>query len=286
VPLPRWSAPALPPVRWGRRISSVLLATSVALALISVPAALVIGQRHYETVTGFDRIVASRASRGGLRGRGATVTVTLIAGAQREMVVTQAPTVRVLLDRLDLAPKAADIVSPGLDEPLVNGSTVQLVRVTTDRVVRDTSVPFTTRQQPDANLDVGAQQVVQAGRDGRQQMLVEVTRHDGAVVGERVLTVTVLRAAVQRVLAVGTRAVHSQTGGASWYNAPRGTCAHRTLPMGTRVRITNTATGASTTCRVADRGPYVSGRIIDLAPDVFSAIGNRSSGVIHVRITW
>lgn len=77
-----------------------------------------------------------------------------------------------------------------------------------------------------------------------------------------------------------------QTGKASWYQAPSGTCAHRTLPMGTIVKVVNLANGASTTCRVADRGPYVDGRIIDLDREDFDRISTASTGVIDVRIEW
>ena len=78
----------------------------------------------------------------------------------------------------------------------------------------------------------------------------------------------------------------SQTGPASWYDAPAGTCAHQTLPFGTVVTITDLANGNTTTCRVEDRGPYEGGRIIDLAPDVFSRLAPTSQGVINVRISW
>ena len=78
----------------------------------------------------------------------------------------------------------------------------------------------------------------------------------------------------------------SQTGPASWYSAPAGTCAHPTLPFGTVVTVTNLATGASTTCRVEDRGPYEGGRIIDLAESTFAQIADPSQGVIQVKIVW
>ncbi|MDQ1401795.1 MAG: hypothetical protein QOG03_111 [Actinomycetota bacterium] len=79
----------------------------------------------------------------------------------------------------------------------------------------------------------------------------------------------------------------SQDGKASWYDqAPDGTCAHKTLPMGTIVKVTNTANGKSVTCRVADRGPYVDGWIIDLAKSTFAQIAPTSSGVISVHIEW
>jgi len=51
------------------------------------------------------------------------------------------------------------------------------------------------------------------------------------------------------------------------------TAAHRTLPFGTRVRVTNVSTGRSVVVRINDRGPFVAGRIIDLTPAAARAIG-------------
>ncbi|MBV8303174.1 MAG: hypothetical protein JOZ04_03115 [Acidimicrobiia bacterium] len=78
----------------------------------------------------------------------------------------------------------------------------------------------------------------------------------------------------------------TQSGPATWYDAaPPGTCAHRTLPMGTVVTITS-ASGATATCTVDDRGPYADGAIIDLAKDVFSKLAPLSQGVVQVTISW
>jgi rare lipoprotein A len=79
---------------------------------------------------------------------------------------------------------------------------------------------------------------------------------------------------------------NEQSGQASWYQAANGTCAHKTLPFGTVVTVTNVGTGASVQCRVADRGPYAGGRIIDLDKETFGQIASTSSGVISARITW
>jgi rare lipoprotein A len=56
--------------------------------------------------------------------------------------------------------------------------------------------------------------------------------------------------------------------------------------MGTVVTVTNLANGRKVQCRVADRGPNVAGRIIDLAKTTFDDLAPPSSGVIDVRITW
>jgi rare lipoprotein A len=79
---------------------------------------------------------------------------------------------------------------------------------------------------------------------------------------------------------------HSQTGQASWYSAPTGTCAHPSLPFGTVVSVTDTANGKSTTCTVEDRGPYAGDRILDLSQDTFSQLAPTDDGVIDVRIGW
>lgn len=74
-------------------------------------------------------------------------------------------------------------------------------------------------------------------------------------------------------------------GTATWYEtAPGfGTCAHRTLRFGTIVTLTNVRTGATATCRVADRGPESwTGHVIDLAPDVFRRLAPLGQGVVSV----
>jgi rare lipoprotein A len=85
-----------------------------------------------------------------------------------------------------------------------------------------------------------------------------------------------------------------QTGIASVYSGERTangeyafasalTAAHRSLPFGTMVEVTNTQTGRSVVVRINDRGPFVSGRVIDLTPAGARAIG--SSGLASVRLT-
>jgi rare lipoprotein A len=91
----------------------------------------------------------------------------------------------------------------------------------------------------------------------------------------------------------------SETGLASWYGPPyhnrRGangeiydqnamTAAHRTLPMGTVVRVTNLSTHQSTTVKITDRGPFVQGRIIDLSLAAAKATGLYRMGVSKVRV--
>lgn len=61
------------------------------------------------------------------------------------------------------------------------------------------------------------------------------------------------------------------------------TAAHRTLPFGTKLRVTCTATGRSTIVKVNDRGPYHGNRILDLSVGAAKAIGMIEKGVTNVK---
>ena len=80
---------------------------------------------------------------------------------------------------------------------------------------------------------------------------------------------------------------NTRSGTATWYSHAAGTCAHLGLPMGTSVRITNTANGAAASCTVADRGPEAwTGNLIDLSPDVFRQLAPLGAGRINVRLDY
>ncbi len=62
------------------------------------------------------------------------------------------------------------------------------------------------------------------------------------------------------------------------------TAAHKTLPMGTRVRVTNLRNGRSLVVRINDRGPYIKGRIIDVTKGVAHKLGFIKAGVVPVKV--
>ena len=62
------------------------------------------------------------------------------------------------------------------------------------------------------------------------------------------------------------------------------TAAHRTLPFGTRVQVTNLENGSSIEVRINDRGPFKAGRVIDLSRAAAERIGMLASGVARVRV--
>jgi rare lipoprotein A len=85
----------------------------------------------------------------------------------------------------------------------------------------------------------------------------------------------------------GIASVYSAKSGPKTANGERVTssaltAAHRTLPFGTMIRVTNVGNGRSVVVRVNDRGPFVRGRIVDLTPTGARALG--FSGTARVRV--
>jgi rare lipoprotein A len=98
---------------------------------------------------------------------------------------------------------------------------------------------------------------------------------------------------------VGSIPLSSETGMASWYGPPyhtrRGsngeiynmhamTAAHRTLPLGSIVRVTNLKTNHSALVRITDRGPFIPGRVIDLSLAAARKLDIYQPGVAEVRV--
>ncbi|MEM8955364.1 MAG: septal ring lytic transglycosylase RlpA family protein [Verrucomicrobiota bacterium] len=62
------------------------------------------------------------------------------------------------------------------------------------------------------------------------------------------------------------------------------TAAHKTLPFGTKVKVTNLANGRSEVVRITDRGPYIKGRIIDVTIGTAQRLGMVTAGVVPVKV--
>ena len=97
-----------------------------------------------------------------------------------------------------------------------------------------------------------------------------------AAVGALLLTVT---------LAQARSAKHSFSGLCAYYPGRGGglTAAHKTLPFGTRVRVTDSKTGRSVIVVINDRGPFNKGRVLDLSTSAAKALGMAGRGVVLVR---
>ena len=75
-----------------------------------------------------------------------------------------------------------------------------------------------------------------------------------------------------------------KTANGETFNMNELTAAHRSLPFGTWVRVTNLRNGRNVIVRINDRGPFIKGRVIDLSKGAAKKIGLEKSGIAHVRI--
>jgi rare lipoprotein A len=100
-------------------------------------------------------------------------------------------------------------------------------------------------------------------------------------------------------VAPGTVPIFVEKGLASWYGAPYHnrlgsngkvydmnamTAAHRTLPLGSIVRVTNVKTGHAALVRITDRGPFIPGRILDLSLAAAKAVDVWQPGIATIRL--
>ncbi len=97
--------------------------------------------------------------------------------------------------------------------------------------------------------------------------------------------------------ALAQERARAQTGIAAVYNYPGGktasgerldpkklTAAHRTLPFGTKVRVTNLGNGRTADVRINDRGPFTKGRIIDLSPAAARQLGFAGLAKVELHV--
>lgn len=111
---------------------------------------------------------------------------------------------------------------------------------------------------------------------------------------------TVARSAAPAVAKAEPKVLSTQKGEASWYEIKCNggthtasgeplkdyamTAAHKTLPMGTKVRVTNVDNGTSVIVRITDRGPYTKGRIIDVTKGVAEKLGFKKRGLVDCKV--
>ena len=105
-----------------------------------------------------------------------------------------------------------------------------------------------------------------------------------AVLALCALTVSESAAQAQVASYYGKELAGRRTASGERFNPGAMTAAHRTLPFGTRVRVTNTHNGRSVIVRINDRGPFVKGRSIDLSSGAARAIGMGTAGNVRMEV--
>ena len=232
------------------------------------------------------------------------VTVTVDGATQ---AVTATGTVADALRSAGISLGTHDEITPDLTAALTDSLSITIVRVEIRTVSKTVAVPYTTTTQNDATLASGTQKVKTPGVNGTATETWEQTVRDGQVSDEVRVSSVITTDAQAQVTLVGTKAAASAATSTtapaagnscdvSWYATgtktadgeafnPDGlTAASKTLPFNTMVRVTNPANGKSVTVRINDRGPYVTGRCLDLARGAFSQIASLGTGAITA--TW
>ncbi|MFL6797717.1 MAG: septal ring lytic transglycosylase RlpA family protein [Xanthobacteraceae bacterium] len=77
---------------------------------------------------------------------------------------------------------------------------------------------------------------------------------------------------------------HTKTASGDKFDPHAFTAAHRTLPFGTRVRVTELKTGRSVTVRINDRGPFIRGRVVDVSKSAAQELGMTGRGITRVKL--
>ncbi len=247
-----------------------------------------------------DQLIESDFSASSV-GTSPIVSVQAVVLGKVRDVLTNADTIGELLSAMGIEPDADDRVRPSPETPLHAGSTVAFdeVRVVTTmeaiRIEFDVHTEYTPRMTPGMKV-----KVLQEGRDGRGIGTFQVTSVNGELESRRLIGRWIEREPVtERLLSPpqsmygGTTDVpgavaDTQAGLATWYDPPWAglTAAHPTLPFGTRVTVTDTETGRSVTVTINDRGPFGTGRIIDLSPEAFAILQPLGAGILDVHIAW
>lgn len=246
------------------------------------------------------------------------VTVT-VAGEPTELTV--AGTVGDALDELDINPSKKDKVKPEADTDLIDGLEITYIAVEHKKRTEEVAIPFKKTEVESNKLEKGTEKITTKGVDGLKTESWTDIYEDGELVDSKLKDTEVSKEPVKQVTAIGTKKPKStsssggsssssesksSSGGsdstpasgnkckASYYgqgqmtasgeqfNPNDFTAAHKTLPFNSKVKVTNVANGKTTTVRINDRGPFISGRCLDLSRAAMEAIGGTSAGVADV----
>jgi uncharacterized protein YabE (DUF348 family) len=247
-----------------------------------------------------DQLVESDFSASSV-GTSPVVPVQVVVLGKVRDVLTNAGTTGELLSAMGIRPDADDRVRPSLQTPLHAGATVRFDAVRVETRLEAITIPFDVQIEYTPRMTPGTQiKVLEEGHDGRGVGTFLVTSVNGELESRRLIGRWIEREPVTELLLSPPQSMYggttdvpgavgdTQSGLATWYDPPWGglTAAHPTLPFGTLVTVTDNETGRSVTVTINDRGPFGTGRIIDLSPEAFAILRPLGAGVLDVSIAW
>jgi uncharacterized protein YabE (DUF348 family) len=227
-------------------------------------------------------------------GRAATVVfrtlhtgVTIAVDGTTQPEKTAALTVGDFVAENQVVLNPFDQITPPMDTRITDGLVVTVSRITGDTVTTQEPIDPPAQIQEDPNAPEGQRRVAQPGVAGIKNVTFQRTLKDGAETDRHPISQVPIKQPVPQIVVVGTMKPNGRVGSATWYDTPFGpdTCATKSyVPMGTSLRVTNLDTGASTTCRVADR--VEADRVVDLSKQVFAQLAPNTQGTFRARIDW
>lgn len=221
-----------------------------------------------------------------------SVGATVVYDGNTQQVATNVLTAGGLLRQMGVVLGPNDRVEPSILAYPSEGSTIKVVRVNRSIETLHSKVAFGRQTEETSALELGIRKVKTPGIEGVRESRYEILYEDGKVQSRNLLGASVIKEPVAEITLLGTNrpvlrsSSQSQTGKASWYRMPGLMAAHKTLPFGTVVKVTNLDNGRTVDVTIRDRGPYIDGRIIDLSDTAFSQLSPISRGVVNVKIEW
>ncbi len=176
-----------------------------------------------------------------------------------------------------------DKISPELSAAVGDGSEIVITRVKETNVEVRKTIPLETVEKEDSTLEKGKKEVLEKGEAGERKLTYLIRREDGEEVFRKLVSDVVTKPMKKRVIKKGTKLPYISSGVATWYGGvPAKTAAHKKLPRGTMVKVTNLSNGKSVIVKINDYGPV--GAEIDLSKDAFEAIAPIGAGRANVKL--
>jgi rare lipoprotein A len=136
-------------------------------------------------------------------------------------------------------------------------------------------------QKPQAKVELPERKQAAGEPASNENSKIAVNKVETTVETEGSLRVTSTQSGIASYYGYGAG---SQTASGQRFNPNAMTAAHRTLPFGTKVRVTNKRNGKTVVVTINDRGPFIRGRVIDLSTAAAGVIGMKSSGLAPVTV--
>ncbi len=231
-----------------------------------------------------------------------SVTITNFVG-ETHSFRTRAQTVATLMQEIGYVKQDSDRIKPDLNTRITDGLSVLMLKFDTEEYTEEEQIAYNTEYRTDASLEMPNEIIEQTGENGLRVKMFKLEFENDELVNTILLSEVVEKEPVTEIITVGTKMPPSgteiETGVASFYGdgfngrlTASGVvfdntvlmAAHRTLPFGTIVKVTNVNNGQSIIVEITDRGPYVDGRVIDLSASAFESIAPLSRGVVHVTL--